>query len=167
MNIDKAAHIIDFQQMPATGWKLGVIIPEHDLLASVQTTQETLITTEHEMVGKFVWFAIAFLPIAIAGTLALFNRRFMRPIQALIQFTREFTKGSRDERIHLKEKEYRELGPLSGEEKKVLVVFAMTAFLWIFRKDLNLGFAVIPGCNVQSFTLSGVLIPAFGYYDFC
>ncbi|MBI9091078.1 MAG: SLC13/DASS family transporter [Desulfobacterium sp.] len=43
------------------------------------------------------------------------------------------------------EKEYKALGPISPEEKKVLMVFALTAFLWIFRKNLNLGFAVVPG----------------------
>ena len=43
------------------------------------------------------------------------------------------------------EKEYKALGPISSEEKKVLIVFAMTALLWIFRKDLNLGFTVVPG----------------------
>lgn len=41
--------------------------------------------------------------------------------------------------------EYRQLGTISPEEKKVLIVFAMTALLWIFRKDLNIGFAIIPG----------------------
>jgi sodium-dependent dicarboxylate transporter 2/3/5 len=43
------------------------------------------------------------------------------------------------------DKEYRALGKLSPEEKKVLIVFALTAALWIFRKDLNLGFIVVPG----------------------
>ncbi|MCP4119129.1 MAG: SLC13/DASS family transporter [Desulfobacteraceae bacterium] len=43
------------------------------------------------------------------------------------------------------ENEYRQLGPISSEEKKVLMVFAATALLWIFRKDLILGFAVLPG----------------------
>ncbi len=43
------------------------------------------------------------------------------------------------------EKEYQDLGPLSPEEKSVLVVFLLTAILWIFRKNLNMGFMVIPG----------------------
>ena len=37
------------------------------------------------------------------------------------------------------------LGPISFEERSVLVVFAMTALLWVFRRDLELGFATIPG----------------------
>ncbi|MCY4647667.1 MAG: SLC13 family permease [Gammaproteobacteria bacterium] len=37
------------------------------------------------------------------------------------------------------------LGPISFEERSVLVVFAITAVLWIFRRDLELGFGTIPG----------------------
>ncbi|MFQ5559940.1 MAG: SLC13 family permease [Nitrospinota bacterium] len=41
--------------------------------------------------------------------------------------------------------EYRKLGKMSFEEKSVFGVFILTAFLWVFRKDLNLGFIVLPG----------------------
>ncbi len=41
--------------------------------------------------------------------------------------------------------EYSSLGRLSPEEKRVLIIFFATAALWIFRKELNLGFMVIPG----------------------
>jgi len=37
------------------------------------------------------------------------------------------------------------LGPLSFEEKVILCVFATTAFLWVFRVDLQIGVATIPG----------------------
>jgi solute carrier family 13 (sodium-dependent dicarboxylate transporter), member 2/3/5 len=37
------------------------------------------------------------------------------------------------------------LGPITFEEKAVLVVFAATAALWVFRVDLELGIATIPG----------------------
>jgi sodium-dependent dicarboxylate transporter 2/3/5 len=41
--------------------------------------------------------------------------------------------------------ELKELGPVKFEEKAVLVVFAATVFLWIFRQDLQLGLFTIPG----------------------
>jgi sodium-dependent dicarboxylate transporter 2/3/5 len=41
--------------------------------------------------------------------------------------------------------EYKKLGRVSFEEKAVAVVFCITAFLWIFRSNINLGFLVIPG----------------------
>ena len=43
------------------------------------------------------------------------------------------------------EQEYKNLGTITSEERKVLMVFIATAVLWIFRKDLNIGIAIIPG----------------------
>ena len=43
------------------------------------------------------------------------------------------------------ERERANLGPISFEERSVAMVFAMTAILWVFRRDLELGFATIPG----------------------
>ncbi len=37
------------------------------------------------------------------------------------------------------------LGPVSYEERWVILVFGATALLWVFRVDLNLGFLIIPG----------------------
>jgi len=41
--------------------------------------------------------------------------------------------------------EYKKQGVMSFEEKAVLVVFFLTAVLWVFRKKLNLGVLTIPG----------------------
>jgi sodium-dependent dicarboxylate transporter 2/3/5 len=41
--------------------------------------------------------------------------------------------------------EYEKLGPLSFEEKTISIIFALTAFLWIFRSDLNIGLITFPG----------------------
>ena len=41
--------------------------------------------------------------------------------------------------------EYKELGPMSFEEKSVLTIFSLTAILWVFRKELIIGFVSIPG----------------------
>ena len=38
-----------------------------------------------------------------------------------------------------------ELGPMSTPERRVLIVFAATALLWVFRADLDVGIATIPG----------------------
>ena len=46
------------------------------------------------------------------------------------------------------EREYRELGKMSFEEKTVMSIFGLTAILWIFRKTLNLGFVSIPGWSM-------------------
>jgi sodium-dependent dicarboxylate transporter 2/3/5 len=43
------------------------------------------------------------------------------------------------------EREYKALGPITFEEKIVLIVFVITALLWVFRENLVLGFVTIPG----------------------
>lgn len=49
--------------------------------------------------------------------------------------------------------EYVKLGKMSFEEKAVSIVFALTALLWIFRTDLNLGIFNIPGwSNIFSYS---------------
>ncbi|MCG6915742.1 anion permease, partial [bacterium BMS3Abin03] len=41
--------------------------------------------------------------------------------------------------------EYRKLGVITTEEKFISIIFASTAFLWIFRTNLNVGIFEIPG----------------------
>ncbi len=43
------------------------------------------------------------------------------------------------------EKEHNALGRIRFEEKAVLTVFLLTAFLWVFRQDLQLGLLTLPG----------------------
>ncbi len=43
------------------------------------------------------------------------------------------------------ESEYKALGPMSFEEKAVLIIFGLTAVLWVFRSNLKLGIVTIPG----------------------
>jgi sodium-dependent dicarboxylate transporter 2/3/5 len=38
-----------------------------------------------------------------------------------------------------------ELGPMSVPERRILIVFAATALLWVFRADLDVGLATLPG----------------------
>lgn len=44
--------------------------------------------------------------------------------------------------------EYAALGTMRYEEKAVLMIFSITACLWVFRKSLNLGFVTIPGWSL-------------------
>jgi len=82
-----------------------------------------------------LWFIMALpLTLIMLGIIwVMLTKIFFRPAAHL-----KVDKGIVD-------KEYHALGPMSFEEKCVLVIFTATAFLWIFRKDLNLGFVSIPG----------------------
>ena len=102
-------------------------------LVLVRTFEQTFPTAAPISFG--VWMMMA-LPLAIVMLFIiwfLLTRVFFRvPAHVSVDYS-------------IVEKEYRNLGPLSVEERRVLVIFFLTAILWIFRKDLNLGFAVVPG----------------------
>jgi sodium-dependent dicarboxylate transporter 2/3/5 len=47
--------------------------------------------------------------------------------------------------VSLFKEEHRRLGRMSYEEKLVLVLFTLMAVLWLFRKDIDTGWFVLPG----------------------
>ncbi len=102
-------------------------------LVLVRTFEQTFPTAAPISFG--VWMTMA-LPLACFMLITIW-----------LLLTRVFFKVPRHVSVDhsIVEKEYRSLGPLSWEEKQVLVIFFLTAVLWIFRKDLNIGLAVIPG----------------------
>lgn len=68
-------------------------------------------------------------------------------IVAAILLTKVFFKFDKNlniDRNFIRE-EYKSLGKISFEELTIAIVFSVTALLWIFRTDMNLGFIVIPG----------------------
>jgi sodium-dependent dicarboxylate transporter 2/3/5 len=57
--------------------------------------------------------------------------------------------GLRSQRVKMGreiiKEELKKLGPMDSAEKRILMVFAATAFLWIFRSDIVTGLFTIPG----------------------
>ncbi|WKZ68713.1 MAG: SLC13 family permease [Melioribacteraceae bacterium] len=66
---------------------------------------------------------------------------------AWIMLTKIYFKFSKDLVIdtNIIKKEQKQIGRMQFEEKVVAFVFAITALLWVFRSDLQLGITVIPG----------------------
>ncbi len=81
------------------------------------------------------WFAVG-LPtsIVMVAIIWLFLTRVMFRLPADVRIDRTIIR-----------QKYKELGKTSFEEKIVMTVFFMTAALWVFRSDLNLGFVKITG----------------------
>jgi len=68
-------------------------------------------------------------------------------VVAWLLITRVFFRASDEIKVdrEVVTKERDALGTISFEEKAVLAVFASTALLWVFRVDLQVGIATIPG----------------------
>ena len=87
------------------------------------------------LIGFFDWIKV-FLPLAlILLPLAWF---------ILIKLTSTGSERSQIARDVIKN-ELEKLGPMDSAEKKILIVFALTAVLWIFRADIITGLFTIPG----------------------
>lgn len=82
------------------------------------------------------WFLFAF-----PFTVCFFVIVWLYLILKFVPGKREWNRVERN----LFQKQYRDLGPMSFEEKTVLVIFLALAFLWLTRADLTFGRLIIPG----------------------
>ena len=86
-------------------------------------------------ISFFNWF-IVFLPLVLVllPLTWLIMTKLVFPTSNALGSGREIIKA-----------ELKKLGPMSAPERKVLIIFIITGLLWIFRSDINLGFASLPG----------------------
>ena len=96
-----------------------------------------IIYPEAPQIGFGQWMLLG-LPISIlmlTFTIIILTKFYFK-IDKEIRIKKEFVK-----------EEYKKLGVLTFEQKTVSIIFLITALLWIFRADLNLGFILLPGWN--------------------
>lgn len=81
------------------------------------------------------WMLLSFpITILLLILTAILLSKFMFRSKNKIEVSKDFIK-----------QEYKALGKFSYSEKVITIIFALTSLLWIFRTDLNLGFAQISG----------------------
>lgn len=94
-----------------------------------------IIFPDAPQIGFGTWMMLG-IPIAV---LMLLLAAFL-----LTKVFFKYDKNLTINRNYIKE-EYKVLGKISYEEMMIAIIFSLTALLWIFRVDMNLGFTVIPG----------------------
>ncbi len=83
--------------------------------------------------GQWITFALPISFFMFWFTL-FFLYAIFKPKQKLENLPKSFFKNK-----------YKELGRITMEQKRVLVLFILLAFLWVFRKSIDLGFVTTPG----------------------
>ena len=83
--------------------------------------------------GSWMLFALPITFLLLIFTAFMLTKVFYR-VDKEIFLDKKFIKD-----------EYHKLGTMSMEERAVSIIFAMTALLWIFRTDLDVGILKIPG----------------------
>ncbi len=83
--------------------------------------------------GQWITFAFPITVLMFTFTL-FFLYAIFKPKEKLKTLHKSFFKDK-----------YKALGKFSLEQKRVLILFIILAFLWVFRKGINLGFMTTPG----------------------
>lgn len=99
-------YIVQSVTLSSTGWKLTSIIPKDELLRDLDTVQKLNIATYLVMIGLLGLF------------LLLFFTRIMRPIKALMDFMRSYSKRESETRFTIVY--HNEIGVLAAQLNKML-----------------------------------------------
>lgn len=86
--------------------------------------------------GTWILFGLPITVTLVLITWVILTKIFLRPYK-VVDLSPEVIKD-----------ELKKLGPVKSEEKWVLAVFALMAFLWIFRKPLSIGNFTLPGWSL-------------------
>ncbi len=103
--------IVSSHVMPSTGWRLGIVVPESNLLASVAEVREALDSTVDRMTRKFLIFAAVFIVVSIVFILAFFIRTFVRPLEKLAKGAARVKEGKLSTHVEIDSKN--EIGSLA------------------------------------------------------
>lgn len=102
----------------------------------VLITQFTVLFPDAPEIGFFQWMLVG-VPL----TAIMLPVTWLMMTRLLFRFGDLKFEGAHEEI----ESRIRALGPMSRGEKTVLIVWILTAFAWIFRAEIDLGFVTIPG----------------------
>ncbi len=77
------SYLISSHFMPSTGWRLGVVVPESAIFASIQEVRNTLDLTFDKMIGNFTLVTVLFLIFSIIVIVVFSIKTFIRPLDKL------------------------------------------------------------------------------------
>ena len=97
--------------MPSTGWRLGVAVPESNLLESVQQTRHALKSMVNTMVFKFGFFALIVMVVSIVGFAMLSFKYFIHPLDTLINAAVSVKEGDLSQQVQIERED--EIGILA------------------------------------------------------
>jgi PAS domain S-box-containing protein len=105
-------YIVSSHFMPSTGWRLGVVVPESVIFASVQETRNALDTTFETMTTRFTIVALSFLLGTIIITVLYALKNIIRPINTLSTAALRVREGDLTTQIDFQRED--EIGALAG-----------------------------------------------------
>jgi len=104
-------YIISSHFMPSTGWRLGIVVPESAILASIQETRNTLDATVEKMTNRFTLVTVLFLITSIIIIATLSIKNFIRPLDKLSKGALRVKEGDLTTQVDIHTKD--EIGSLA------------------------------------------------------
>jgi signal transduction histidine kinase/ActR/RegA family two-component response regulator len=115
-------YLIAYHSIPVTGWSVGIVVPEAEVIAPALATQRKIEDSQTRTAERlqertdhlqrvFIWLLLGALPV-LSVVAFLFARTISRPIQKLDQGSRRVGAGELDHRIQVR----------SGDEIEALAV---------------------------------------------
>lgn len=103
--------LISSYTMPSTGWRLGIAVPESNLLNSIQETRSAMKSMVNTMIFKFGFFALIVMVVSIVGFTILSFRYFISPLDTLIKAAISVKGGDLSQQVRIKRED--EIGILA------------------------------------------------------
>lgn len=97
--------------MPSTGWRLGVAVPESNLLKSIKETRTAMKSMVNTMAFKFGTFALLVMVISIVGFTFISFKYFISPLDKLTQAAVQVKEGDLSQQVPIERED--EIGILS------------------------------------------------------
>ncbi|MCD4720598.1 MAG: response regulator [Desulfobacula sp.] len=104
-------YIISSHFMPSTGWRIGTVVAESIIFASVLETRNTLELTVEKMTHKFTLITILFLIVSIIVVVILSIINFIRPLGKLSKWALRVKEGDLTTHVDIHTKD--EMGSLA------------------------------------------------------
>ncbi len=104
-------YIISSHFMPSTGWRLGIVVPESVILASVYETRAALDSTVGKMNNRFILATVIFLISSIIIMVIFSIKTFIRPLDILSRGALRVKEGDLSTHVDIDSKD--EIGSLA------------------------------------------------------
>ena len=105
-------YLISSHFIPSTGWRLGIVVPEPVLLASVKKTRDALDSTVKKMTTRFTLVILLFLIGAIVILALFFIKSLIRPLGNISNAAKRVQEGDLTTHVSIDRKD--EIGSLAA-----------------------------------------------------
>jgi HAMP domain-containing protein len=110
--LNERPFMISSHFMPSTGWRLGVVVPESVILASVEKTRNALDSTVDKMTARFTFATILFLLGAIIIITLFSIKSLIKPLSNISEGAKRVQDGDLTTHVDMNRKD--EIGSLAS-----------------------------------------------------